>query len=139
MRSRNQNIDRLSQVHKDHLKKAGVELIKGEATFLDPHTVHINGRKDSADKILIAVGASSIVPDIPGIEHAITMRTLLDLKKPPDHFAIMGSNHIATKFAGILNELICKVTQVVQEEYVLPDCDEDLSHSRTVWNDSTGD
>ncbi len=126
MQSRDQNIDHLSQVHKDHLKKAGVELIKGEAAFLDPHTVQVNGRKVSAGKLLMAVGASSIVPEIPGIEHAITMRDLLGLKQPPNHLAILGSNHIATKFAGILNELICKVTQVVQEEYVLPNCDRDL-------------
>ena len=126
MRSRDKNIDHLSQVHKDHLKVAGVELIKGEAAFLDLHTIQVGDRKVSADKILIAVGASSIVPDIPGIEHAITMRDLLALQQPPDHLAIIGSNHIATKFAGILNELICKVTQVVQEDYVLPDCDQDL-------------
>ena len=126
MRSRDKNIDHLSQVHKDHLKEAGVELIKGEAAFLDPHTIQVGDRKVSADKILIAVGASSVVPEITGIEYAITMRDLLDLEQPPKHLAIIGSNHIATKFAGILNELTCKVTQVAQEEYVLPDCDQDL-------------
>jgi len=123
---RDKNVDHLSQVHVHHLQAAGVELMYGDVTFLDPHTIKLGDRQMTANKVLIAVGAKSITPDIPGIKYAITMRELLELKQQPNHLAIMGSNHIATKFAGIMNGLICKVTRIVAEEYILPNCDLDL-------------
>lgn len=124
--TRDQNVDHLSQVHVHHLQTAGVELMYGDAAFVDPHTIKLSDRQITANKILIAVGAKSTTPNIPGIDYAITMRELLELKQQPDRLAIIGSNHIATKFAGIMNGLICKVTQIVTEEYVLPNCDRDL-------------
>ena len=61
-----------------------------------------------------------------GIEYAITTRELLQLEQQPNHLAIVGSNHIAVKLAGIMNGLISKVTLVVPEEQILPGCDRDL-------------
>ncbi|AFZ33436.1 MULTISPECIES: FAD-dependent oxidoreductase [Cyanophyceae] len=124
--TRDENINHLSQVHVHHLQTAGVELMYGDATFLNPHTLKLGDHQITANKVLIAVGARSVTPDIPGINDAITMRELLELKQQPDHLAIIGSNHIATKFAGIMNGLVCKVTQIVAEEYILPNCDLDL-------------
>lgn len=126
MQTRNQNIGHLSQVHVHHLQEAGIDLLYGSAVFVDAHTITINDRQITADKVLVAVGAKSITPPILGIEQALTMRDLLCLNQHPEHLAIIGSNHIATKFAGIMNGLICKVTQIVEEELVLPNCDYDL-------------
>ena len=127
MANRNRDITHLSQVHQHHLQTAGVELLQGHAHFLEAHTIEIAGNQYTADKILIAVGGKAVKPEnILGIEYAITTRELLQLEQQPNHLAIVGSNHIAVKLAGIMNGLISKVTLVVPEERILPGCDQDL-------------
>ncbi|HEY9849102.1 MAG TPA: glutathione-disulfide reductase [Leptolyngbyaceae cyanobacterium] len=126
MAAKERDINQLSQLHIQHLQEAGVELIKGHAKFLDAHTLDVEGRRISAEKILIAVGGEAVKPNIPGIEYAITTRELLELKQQPEHIAIIGSDRIAVKFAGIMNGLISKVTLVVFEDFVLPGCDDDI-------------
>ena len=76
-------VRRLSALHISFLEKAGVELISGRATFLDPHTVEVNGKQYTAEKILIAVGGRPIKPDIPGIEYGITSNEIFHLKTQP--------------------------------------------------------
>lgn len=124
--ARDRDIQQLSQVHIQKLAAAGVERLQGHAQFVDAHTVKIADKQVIADRILIAVGAKAVKPDIPGIEHAITTRELLKLEQQPKHLAIVGSNHIAIKQAGILNGLICKVTLIVPEEAILPGCDDEI-------------
>jgi len=127
MAARNRDINHLSQVHQRHLQEAGVELLQGHARFLNEYTLDIDGRNCTAEKILVAVGGQAVKPaGVPGIEHAITTRELLNLEQQPEHLAILGSNHIAVKLAGIMNGLISKVTLVVPEEQILPDCDQDI-------------
>lgn len=126
MKAKEQHIEHLSQVHIEHLTKAKAELINGQARFLDAHTLEIGDRRVTADKILIAVGGRAVKPDLPGIEYAITTRELLELNARPDHLAIVGSNHIAVKAAGIMNALIPKVTLITPEDQILPGYDNDL-------------
>lgn len=126
MQARDKDIQHLSQVHMQHLQEAGVELLKGDAKFLDAHTLEIASRQVTADKILIAVGGSAVKPDVLGVEHAITTLELLKLDQQPEHLAIIGDNHVAVKLAGIMNGLISKVTQVVPGDRILPGCDEEI-------------
>lgn len=127
MAARNRDITHLSQVHQQHLQEAGVKLLQGHAQLLNEHTLDVDGRNYTAEKILIAVGGEAVKPaGIPGIEHAITTRELLNLEQQPEHLAIVGSNHIAVKLAGIMNGLISKVTLVVPDSQILPGCDQDI-------------
>jgi len=124
--AKEQEIQRLSKVHTQSLQKAGVELIKGRTTFSNPHTLEVEGREITADKILIAVGAKTVKPDIPGIEEAITAGELFNLKQQPKHIAVIGGDYIAVKLAGILNNLGSQVTQVIREDQILSAFDEDI-------------
>ena len=124
--AKEQEIHRLSQVHNQTLKKSGVELIKGKATFSDAHTLEVAGRQITADKILIAVGAKAVKPEIPGIEHAITAGQLFNLKQQPQHLAVLGGDYIAVKLAGIMKNLGSQVTQVIPEDHILSAFDKDI-------------
>lgn len=125
--AKEREIHRLSQVHNQKLAKAGVELIKGCATFIDAHTLDVAGRKITADKILIAVGARDLRPEIPGSEYIITSSQLFNLKQQPKHIAIVGGNYIPVKLAGIMNNLGSQVTQVFLEDHILSAFDENLA------------
>jgi glutathione reductase (NADPH) len=119
-------VRRLSQLHISFLEKAGVELIKSRATFVDPHTVEVDGRKITAGKILIAVGGRPIKPDLPGVENAITSNEIFHLKAQPKHIAIIGAGYIGTEFASILHGLGSQVTQIIRKDLILKGFDEDI-------------
>jgi glutathione reductase (NADPH) len=125
--AKEQEIHRLSQVHNQKLTAAGVELIKGKATFIDAHTLDVAGRQITADKILIAVGAKDVKPEIPGTEYIITSSELFSLKQQPKHIAVIGGNYIPVKLAGIMNNLGSQVTQIFQEDHILSAFDQELA------------
>ncbi|BCL39157.1 glutathione-disulfide reductase [Nostoc sp. MS1] len=119
-------VRRLSQLHISFLEKAGVELISGRATLVDPHTVEVGDRKYTANKILIAVGGRPIKPDLPGMEYGITSNEIFHLKTQPKHIAIIGSGYIGTEFAGIMRGLGSEVTQITRGDKILKGFDEDI-------------
>lgn len=129
MAARNRDIDYLSQVHSRKLKSAGAKLFLGRASLRDAHTIELGKHFYTADKVLITVGSKALKPEIPGVEYAITTREMLQLKHQPDYLAIIGSNHIAVKLAGLMNGLISKVMLIVPENQILPGCDQDLQEA----------
>ncbi|MEM9923882.1 MAG: glutathione-disulfide reductase [Cyanobacteria bacterium P01_D01_bin.50] len=119
-------VQRLSALHINLLERAGVELIPSRATLIDQHTVEVDGRKVSADKILIAVGGKPSLPDIPGMEYAITSNEIFHLKEKPKHIAIIGAGYIGSEFACIMRGLGCEVTQIIRGDMILRGFDEDI-------------
>lgn len=119
-------VRRLSELHISFLEKAGVELIRGYAKFIDPHTLEVGDRKVTAEKILIATGAQPVKPDIPGIEHSISSDEMFLLSEQPKRFAVWGGGYIGVEFAGILNGLGSQVTQIIRRDWILRGFDQDL-------------
>ena len=126
IRAKDREIDRLNRVYLGLLSGSGVELINGRGAFIDPHTVQIGERTVTADSILIATGGTPWVPEIPGIEHAITSNEAFDLAELPGRVAIVGGGFIACEFAGIFNGLGADVTQVYRGDAVLRGFDQDV-------------
>lgn len=122
-------VRRLSQLHGGWLERAGVELIQSRATFVDPHTLEVDGRQVTAEKILIAVGGRPVKPDLPGMEYAITSNEMFHLKEQPKHIAIIGAGYIGVEFACIMRGLGCEVTQIIRSERILRGFDEDIRNS----------
>ena len=123
-------VHRLSDLHISFLEKAGVELIQGLGRFIDTHTVEVDDRKYTAEKILISVGGEATRPSsIPGIEHAITSREIFLLPEQPKRFAVLGGGYIGIEFAGVLNGLGSDVTQIIRRDKILRGFDEELRQS----------
>ena len=119
-------IDRLNLIYKKLLSDSGVTLCEGHGRLLDPHTVEVAGKRYTAETILIATGAHPVVPDIPGVEHAITSNEALDLQKLPRRIVIVGGGYIAVEFAGIFQSLGTEVTEIIRAEELLNGFDDDI-------------
>ncbi len=119
-------VRKLSALHINFLERAGVELIPSRASLVDEHTVEVDGRKVTADKILIAVGGKPIKPDIPGMEYGITSNEIFHLKEKPFHIAIIGAGYIGSEFACIMQGLGCQVTQIIRGDTILRGFDQDI-------------
>lgn len=134
VQARDQAIDQIHQSQQQTLEQAGIELIRGHATFVDPHTVSLEstdtdksgGQKITADKILVAVGGKPIKPPIPGIEYAITSREMFHLQALPERLAILGGGYIGVEFASTMRGLGVDVSVLDQSQCVLAGFDQDL-------------
>jgi glutathione reductase (NADPH) len=123
------HIDKLNQSYRQTLKEAGIDLIRGKAMFVDAHTITVNDRQITANKIIIAVGGHPIVPNIPGKEHGITSREMFHLQELPKRLAIIGGGYIGVEFASMMHALGSEVTLMDVEESILPGFDQDIRMS----------
>jgi len=123
---KNREIERLNGVYARLLDAAGVERLEGRARILDPHTVQLGERRITARHILVAVGSWPYLPDIPGIEHAITSNEAFHLPALPERVVVVGGGYIALEFAGIFQGLGARVTQLYRGPLFLRGFDDDV-------------
>ena len=115
-----------NQSYLQTFQQAGIELIPGQAKFLDPHTLDVDGRKVTAAKILLAVGGHPLKPPIPGREHTITSDQLLQLQQLPKRLAIIGGGYIGVEFASIMHAFGVEVTLMDTDALILSGFDQDI-------------
>jgi glutathione reductase (NADPH) len=101
-------------------------LFEARGRLVDPHTIEVGGKRVTAANILIATGGHPVMPQIPGIEHAITSNEALELPRLPRHVIIVGAGYIALEFANIFNGFGSEVTVVCRRDQVLTDFDDDV-------------
>lgn len=121
-------IDRLNGLYINNLEGAGVEIINGRATVEGPNSVRVGEKIYSAKTILVAVGGWPTLPDVPGIEHAITSNEALHLDALPKSVVVVGGGYIAVEFAGIFNGMGSKVTQLYRSEQILRGFDNEVRY-----------
>ena len=130
--NRDMEVARLSGIYEANLAKAGCDLIRGRATFVDPHTLEITAegqptRRVTAAKVLIAAGGRpKIAKDVPGIEHAITSDEVFELPELPKRMMIVGGGYIAIEFACIFHGLGVDVTLAYRGTNLLKGFDDDV-------------
>ncbi|GAB2188978.1 glutathione-disulfide reductase [Sessilibacter sp. MAH2] len=110
--NKTKEILRLNGIYKTMLEKAGVELVNGRATIVDPHTVAVGDQQYTAERILVAVGGWPFVPEFPGSELAISSNEAFYLEEFPKRVIVVGGGYIAIEFAGIFNGLGAKTDLV---------------------------
>ncbi|MDC1288075.1 glutathione-disulfide reductase, partial [Gammaproteobacteria bacterium] len=120
---REKYIEGINTWYHGYLKELGIDEIEGEASFIDANTIAVNGKHYSARDIVIATGTEPSLPDIPGVEHAITSDGFFALQQQPERVAIVGSGYIAVELAGVLNALGTKVSLYLRKEHVLGEFD----------------
>jgi glutathione reductase (NADPH) len=121
-----QATQQLSDRYRDRLSLAGVDQLEGRATLVDAHTVSVDGRTVCAEYLLIATGSRPYLPDVPGVEHAITSDDAFELDVLPHHVLIVGGGYIAVEFASILQGLGAEVTLAYRGDQILRGFDDDL-------------
>jgi len=92
----------------------GAEVLRGEARFLDPDTLGIDGRRLTARRIVVADGSRAAIPPIPGLDAVphLTNETLFTLAQPPGHLLVLGGGPVGLEMATAHAGLGCRVTLV---------------------------
>ena len=110
-----------------------IQIVSGKARIQDRHCVEADGQRFAADNILIATGARTFVPDIPGLAAVpfLTNDSIYNLDELPSHLIILGGRYIALENAQIFSRLGSSVTIIQRSDSIIPDQDEDVSEEIT--------
>jgi glutathione reductase (NADPH) len=120
-------VARIEGVYTDTLTNHDVEIFHERAVLTGPTSVRLSsGREVTADTILIATGARPLMPEVPGIEHAISSNETFHLEDVPKRIVIAGGGYIANEFAGIFNEFGSSVTVVNRSDVLLRGYDQQV-------------
>jgi pyruvate/2-oxoglutarate dehydrogenase complex dihydrolipoamide dehydrogenase (E3) component len=100
--------------------KRGVEVVLGDAHFLDPHSIVVNGKTLRAKRFIVATGGRALIPPIPGLSGVKyhTNATLFRNDRVPKHLLIMGAGPIGMEIGQAYARLGAQVTII--GEQVLP-------------------
>ena len=124
--AKNNELDRLNSIYLNLLSK--VEIITGFGKIIGNNEVEVNGSIIRANKILIAVGGKSFLPEIKGIDLCINSDQALDLKALPKKIVINGGGYIALEFASIFASFGSDVTLIYRGKHILRGFDADISN-----------
>ena len=127
--NKDNEIDRLNGIYIRLLDDAGVEIIEGTGRLVDLHNVDIDGRQVTAETILVATGGSPTMPDVPGVEHAVSSNEVFHLEEQPRRVVVVGGGYIACEFAGIFNGLGSEVVQLYRGAQILRGFDDDVRNT----------
>ncbi|MFK4752529.1 MULTISPECIES: glutathione-disulfide reductase [Oceanospirillaceae] len=117
--NKTREIERLNGIYGTMLGNAGVTTINGTASIKDVHTVTVEGKDYSAERILIATGGWPFKPDVPGADLAITSNEAFFLETFPQRVVVVGGGYIAVEFAGIFNGLGAETDLLYRGEQIL--------------------
>lgn len=107
-------------------KKNKIDLIIGMGTVINKNEIQVNDEHISFKNLIIATGAKSNFPNIPGLEESLKSGKTIDskgallLKEIPKELVILGGNVYAVEFATLFNALGSKVTLIHDGKTILP-------------------
>jgi len=113
----------------ERYRRLGVECIPGRARLEDAHHVAVNGRIISTRSIVLATGASPMMPPIPGLDGVdpLTSENVWALESLPERLLVMGGGPIGCELAQSFQRLGSRVTLIDMEQRLLPREDPDVS------------
>jgi glutathione reductase (NADPH) len=138
--NKDKEIARLEAAYRSTLGRNKVGIVESRAVIEDAQTVRIlkTGALVRAEKILIATGGHPEMPQIPGVDLAISSNEAFHLKKFPRRIIIVGGGYIGLEFAGIFSGLGSQVTLVHRGDEILRGFDDDVRHHVRVEMEERG-
>lgn len=96
------------------IEALGAQVVRGEARFTDARTVAVGDITIRARRFVIATGARSVVPPIPGLDGVpyFTSETIFDNTRKLTHLVIIGGGPIGLELAQSYRRLGTQVTVV---------------------------
>jgi len=104
------------------MKKSKVTVLNGEAKFIGPGKVDVDGEIHEGKNVVIATGGSPFVPPIPGADqaHVMTSKEILTIEELPESLVVIGGGVIGIEFASFFSSLGVKVDIIEMLDEIIP-------------------
>ena len=94
-RKRDAYVASLNAGYLEGLRESGIAHFSARARFIGPRRVELStGEVIEADHVLVATGSQPLLPDVPGIEHAISSDGFFDLPALPKRVLLVGKRAV---------------------------------------------
>jgi mycothione reductase len=112
---------------------ANVTVYEHSARFTGERTVELAGREVTAERIVVAAGARTVVPDVPGLADTPfrTSDDVMRLDDLPERLVILGGGFIAAEMAHVFDGLGSRVSIVHRGDMLLRGADADVRRCLT--------
>src|SRR5207244_6876994 len=106
-----------------------VTLIRGEAHFVAPKTLEVNGEQISAKWIFINTGARPSRPALPGLETvpSLDSTSIMELDEVPRHLLVLGGGYVGLEFGQMFRRFGSDVSVVQRGARLLAREDADVA------------
>ncbi len=130
-KNRNVNDWRTGQENKIRDRAKNLHLYRGQACFIAPHKIVVNGEELESERIFINSGTRPLIPQIQGLEQTkyLTNASIMDLQEVPKHLLILGGGYIGLEFGQMFRRFGSEVTIVHLGDHILPHEDADVSEA----------
>ncbi len=110
-------------------KMPTLQMKQGTATFIDDHTLEVNGEKVAFEHAIIATGASAHVPSFKGegVSHAWTNADVFKEEKIPKEITFIGAGAISCELVQMFNTLGTRCRILERSERILKHIDEEIA------------
>jgi NAD(P) transhydrogenase len=125
-------IEKENDVYRSQFARNGVDVLEGHASFVDPHTITIEGDGPAiviqAERVVIATGTvPAASPDVPvGGSAIIDTDGIFDLKRVPSTMIVVGAGVIGMEYACMFATLGSLVTVVESRKRLLEFVDAEI-------------
>jgi pyruvate/2-oxoglutarate dehydrogenase complex dihydrolipoamide dehydrogenase (E3) component len=111
--------------------KLGARVAFGEPSFIDEHSIRLNGQTISAKNWVVTTGSSPAVPPIEGLDKTpfLSNKDIFSLDELPKSLIILGAGPISIEMAQAFSRLGSKVTVVQRSVQILTKEDKDMADS----------
>jgi dihydrolipoamide dehydrogenase len=130
MRQVQESIDYIAPIDsRERYSSLGVDCFEDTAQILSPHEVKFGNQTITTQHIVVASGASPMIPPIPGLaeQDCLHSNNLWGLKELPKRLLVVGSGPIGCELAQAFANLGSKVTIVSLDKVLLAREEPDVS------------
>ena len=105
-----------------------VTVYRDKAAFISENTVAVGKEVVSADQIVIAAGASPVIPHLSGLNETPfhTSDSIMRITSLPDRIVIVGGGFIAIEMAHIFGSFGSEVTMILRGDELLREADSSI-------------
>lgn len=105
----------------ERYQSLGVQVLTGEATVVDPHTVRVGSETLTTRSLILATGAAPVVPELTGLAdaHWVTSETVWALESCPRRLLVLGGGAVGCELGQAFARLGSQVTLVESGTQIL--------------------
>lgn len=126
-------VEREIRIVQHALERNDVDLVRGRASFVDPHTIVVDGidghRKLDTERVLIATGTRPNQPHGTAVDGqvVVTSDNVLGISRLPRTMAVVGAGVIGIEYASMFAALGVQVTVIDQRPRPLEFLDHEIT------------
>ncbi|OJJ33524.1 hypothetical protein ASPWEDRAFT_71039 [Aspergillus wentii DTO 134E9] len=130
-------VDSFRTGNENRTQGAGVDILMGEASFIDAKTVKVtmtdgNEKVVNGERIVINTGCRPAIPRLDGLdeipkERVLDSTSIMELDKVPGHLVVVGGAYVGAEFGQLFRRFGAKVTILHRGKQLLPREDTELA------------